>query len=78
MSILSIDFFVFLSHVDLKITISFPFLFKQLNFCHFLTEDSIADDASKQSITNILVFFVLVHEASEEDWEIDDISEESL
>lgn len=50
----------------------------QLNLGHLLFENSIADDGPEESVANILIFLILIHEAAQEYREIDNIQEECL
>jgi hypothetical protein len=73
MGILSIDFFVFGCNKDIKIAISLPLMLHHFYFEYFFLEDAITDNIPQQSITNILIFFMFVHEISEEDGEMNNI-----
>jgi len=74
--VLSIDLFVVGSHVYFKIAISFPLWFQNLDFPHFLLENSIGKHISQQSLADVSVSFELGHKVFEEDREIADEHEE--
>jgi hypothetical protein len=77
-NVLCVYFLVFGRNIDLEITISLPFLFVEFYFGNFLTEDGVTDDAPKESVADVLVLLVLVHEVAQEDGEVDDVEEERL
>lgn len=51
-------------------------MFSELNATDFFLEDGLADQISEQAIASIFVFFIPVHEISEEKGEIEDEHEE--
>lgn len=78
MGVLGIDLLVLFCYENLEITICLPFVLMKLDFCNLFAEDCFTDDCSEKAITDILIFFIEIHESSKEDREVDDIKEECL
>lgn len=78
MSVLCIDFFVLCCNVDLEVSISFPLLLMKLNFGNLFTENGFTDDGSEKAVTDVLVLFILIHEVTEKNREVDNIKEKCL
>lgn len=75
MAVFCVDLFVLFCYENLEITVCFPFVLVELDFCHLLAEYCLTDDCSEETVTDVLIFFVEIHESSEEYREIDNVKE---
>ena len=66
MCIFCVYFFVIGCDIDFKVSLCLPLMFSELNATDFFLEDGLADQISEQAIASIFVFFIPVHEISEE------------
>lgn len=70
MRVLSIDFPIAGDHINIEVASLFPLALEHLDPENFLTEDSLADNASEKSFTSSTIFFEAIHAVSQKKREV--------